>query len=61
MIDIAPGAEVMEASLGVLHEVFGYDAFRGPQADIVGHVGAGGDVDHALTSAPRAGPRSASR
>ena len=25
------------------------------------HLGAGGDVDHALTSAPRAGPRSASR
>ena len=28
----------------VLHEVFGYDAFRGDQAAIVGHVVAGGDA-----------------
>lgn len=28
----------------VLHEVFGYDAFRGEQADIVAHVVAGGDA-----------------
>lgn len=55
MIDIAPGAEVMEASLGVLHEVFGYDAFRGPQADIVSHVGAGGD---ALVLMPTGGGKS---
>ena len=55
MIDIAPGAEVTEASLGVLHEVFGYDAFRGPQADIVSHVGAGGD---ALVLMPTGGGKS---
>jgi ATP-dependent DNA helicase RecQ len=55
MIDIAPGAEVIEASLGVLHEVFGYDAFRGPQADIVSHVGAGGD---ALVLMPTGGGKS---
>ena len=28
----------------VLKEVFGYDEFRGDQADIVAHVGAGGDA-----------------
>ena len=28
----------------VLAEVFGYDAFRGDQADIIGHVAAGGDA-----------------
>ncbi|MDO9435567.1 DNA helicase RecQ [Hydrogenophaga sp.] len=54
-IDIAPGNEVLENSLGVLHEVFGYDAFRGPQADIVAHVGAGGD---ALVLMPTGGGKS---
>ncbi|GAB3603097.1 DNA helicase RecQ [Microbacterium aureliae] len=28
----------------VLHEVYGYDAFRGDQADVVAHVAAGGDA-----------------
>jgi ATP-dependent DNA helicase RecQ len=54
-IDIAPGSEILEASLGVLHEVFGYDAFRGPQAEIVSHVGAGGD---ALVLMPTGGGKS---
>lgn len=31
-------------SLGVLQEVFGYDAFRGEQAEIIDHVVAGGDA-----------------
>jgi ATP-dependent DNA helicase RecQ len=44
MIDISPQGETLEACVGVLQEVFGYDAFRGPQADIVGHVSAGGDA-----------------
>ena len=35
--EAAPGAR------SVLKEVFGYAAFRGPQADIVEHVAAGGD------------------
>jgi ATP-dependent DNA helicase RecQ len=55
LIDIAPAGERMEASLGVLHEVFGYDAFRGPQAEIVAHVGAGGD---ALVLMPTGGGKS---
>ncbi|QHE83621.1 DNA helicase RecQ [Hydrogenophaga sp. BPS33] len=54
-IDIAPGSEILETSLGVLHEVFGYEAFRGPQADIVSHVGAGGD---ALVLMPTGGGKS---
>ena len=54
-IDIAPGSEILETSLGVLHEVFGYDDFRGPQADIVSHVGAGGD---ALVLMPTGGGKS---
>ncbi|TQO23434.1 ATP-dependent DNA helicase RecQ [Paramicrobacterium agarici] len=32
------------AALDVLSHVFGYDAFRGEQADIVEHVAAGGDA-----------------
>ncbi|WP_066271633.1 DNA helicase RecQ [Hydrogenophaga palleronii] len=55
MIDIAPGSEILETSLGVLHEVFGYDNFRGPQAEIVSHVGGGGD---ALVLMPTGGGKS---
>ena len=54
-IDVAPGSEALEASLAVLQEVFGFDAFRGPQADIVSHVGAGGD---ALVLMPTGGGKS---
>ncbi len=39
----------------ILHEVFGYDAFRGPQAAIVEHVVAGGD---ALVLMPTGGGKS---
>ena len=31
-------------ALTVLHEVFGFESFRGAQAEIVAHVGAGGDA-----------------
>ena len=41
--------------LHILHEVFGYDRFRGPQADIVEHVTAGGD---ALVLMPTGGGKS---
>jgi len=54
-IDIAPAGELLEMSLGVLQEVFGYDAFRGPQAEIVEHVGNGGD---ALVLMPTGGGKS---
>lgn len=36
-------AETSEA-LAVLHRVFGYDAFRGQQEDVIEHVVAGGDA-----------------
>jgi ATP-dependent DNA helicase RecQ len=39
----------------ILHEVFGYSSFRGPQADIVEHVTAGGD---ALVLMPTGGGKS---
>jgi ATP-dependent DNA helicase RecQ len=46
---------VQHNPLAVLDEVFGYDAFRGLQADIVGHVAAGGD---ALVLMPTGGGKS---
>jgi ATP-dependent DNA helicase RecQ len=54
-IDIAPGAEALEACVGVLQEVFGYEDFRGPQAEIVHHVSSGGD---ALVLMPTGGGKS---
>lgn len=36
--------DLSSAALEVLREVFGYQAFRGPQAGIVEHVSAGGDA-----------------
>jgi ATP-dependent DNA helicase RecQ len=54
-IDIAPAGETLEACAGVLQEVFGFDAFRGPQAQIVSHVSAGGD---ALVLMPTGGGKS---
>src|ERR1700681_4421461 len=35
-----PGADALE----LLNRVFGYPAFRGPQAEIVAHVAGGGDA-----------------
>ena len=42
-------------ALGVLHRVFGYDAFRGAQQDVIEHVIAGGD---ALVLMPTGGGKS---
>jgi len=39
----------------ILHDVFGYERFRGPQAEIVGHVAGGGD---ALVLMPTGGGKS---
>ena len=55
LIDIAPAGETLEACAGVLQDVFGYDAFRGPQAQIVSHVSEGGD---ALVLMPTGGGKS---
>jgi len=48
-------ADAPLSALTVLHEVFGYTAFRGAQAEIVEHVGAGGD---ALVLMPTGGGKS---
>jgi len=42
-------------ALGLLHQVFGYPAFRGPQAGIVDHLAGGGD---ALVLMPTGGGKS---
>ena len=39
----------------ILQEIFGYDRFRGPQQDIIEHVGGGGD---ALVLMPTGGGKS---
>ena len=54
-IDVAPAGETLQACAEVLQEVFGFDAFRGPQAQIVSHVSAGGD---ALVLMPTGGGKS---
>ncbi|WP_234264543.1 RecQ family ATP-dependent DNA helicase [Hydrogenophaga sp. NFH-34] len=55
VIDISAEGETLEACAAVLQEVFGYDAFRGPQAQIVTHVSEGGD---ALVLMPTGGGKS---
>ena len=55
MIDISSEGETLEACAAVLQEVFGYEAFRGPQAGIVTHVSEGGD---ALVLMPTGGGKS---
>jgi ATP-dependent DNA helicase RecQ len=55
VIDVAEGSETLEACVAVLQSVFGYEAFRGPQAQIVAHVSDGGD---ALVLMPTGGGKS---
>ena len=47
--------EVMSRATQVLHEVWGYSAFRGPQAEIIEPCGGGGD---ALVLMPTGGGKS---
>src|SRR5689334_8417788 len=48
-------SDVIERATGVLRDVFGYSAFRGDQAEIVGHIAEGGD---ALVLMPTGGGKS---
>jgi ATP-dependent DNA helicase RecQ len=52
---LAPSSSPAGAALDLLHDVFGHKAFRGAQAEIVGHVSAGGD---ALVLMPTGGGKS---
>ena len=52
--DVVNGPDGSEA-LRVLHRVFGYDAFRGGQQEIIEHVITGGD---ALVLMPTGGGKS---
>jgi ATP-dependent DNA helicase RecQ len=55
VIEISAEGETLEACAEVLQTVFGYEAFRGPQAAIVTHVSEGGD---ALVLMPTGGGKS---
>ncbi|WBB75448.1 DNA helicase RecQ [Micromonospora sp. WMMD1128] len=52
---VSPTEQRTDDALGVLRRVFGYDAFRGVQQDIIEHVVAGGD---ALVLMPTGGGKS---
>ena len=47
--------DLLSRATQVLHQVWGYSAFRGPQADIIGHVAGGAD---ALVLMPTGGGKS---
>jgi len=55
VIDSLPALPTASPLRALLHEVFGYEAFRGPQAEIVEHVSGGGD---ALVLMPTGGGKS---
>ena len=52
---LSPNIDLEVRALAKLRQVFGYGAFRGAQAEIVGHVAAGGD---ALVLMPTGGGKS---
>ena len=52
---MVPPSSGQVTALSLLHEVFGFPAFRGPQAEIVGHLSDGGD---ALVLMPTGGGKS---
>src|SRR5690242_8862572 len=56
-LDTGPAGRMrpLSSPASILHDVFGYERFRGSQADIVDHVCAGGD---ALVLMPTGGGKS---
>src|SRR3954469_5435404 len=54
-VDVIEAPAPADPTLEVLQRVFGYDAFRGPQREVVDHVVAGGD---ALVLMPTGGGKS---
>src|SRR3954466_10240131 len=54
-VDVTEAPALADPTLEVLQRVFGYDAFRGPQREVVDHVVAGGD---ALVLMPTGGGKS---
>lgn len=54
-VDVTEAPALGDPALEVLGRVFGYDAFRGPQREVVDHVVAGGD---ALVLMPTGGGKS---
>jgi ATP-dependent DNA helicase RecQ len=53
--DLAPAAATGDRAIAILRSVFGFDSFRGEQADVIAHVVAGGD---ALVLMPTGGGKS---
>src|SRR3954451_24300424 len=54
-VDVTEAPAPADPTLEVLQRVFGYDAFRGPQREVVDHIVAGGD---ALVLMPTGGGKS---
>ena len=54
-LQIQCSATLSTTALDILKTTFGYPSFRGPQADIIDHVGGGGD---ALVLMPTGGGKS---
>jgi ATP-dependent DNA helicase RecQ len=55
MLDDSSAAPPLTRALGILHDTFGYPAFRGAQGEIIAHVAGGGD---ALVLMPTGGGKS---
>jgi ATP-dependent DNA helicase RecQ len=55
LTNVAPAAPPQDRALAILRTVFGFDSFRGQQADVIAHVIGGGD---ALVLMPTGGGKS---
>jgi len=55
LTDLAPAVPAEGRAIAILRSVFGFDSFRGQQADVIAHVAGGGD---ALVLMPTGGGKS---